>query len=124
MIEISSEEIDIFADWDKLVSSFCDLSNSRYRPLTYKRINNILRCGKKSNIPFCCRLFYIFIWQPTFVFINFPIVKSFIYWYPSKKVNGKRYNYVPCFFCYVMGRYRELHVCNETVPECCVNCRY
>lgn len=76
-----------------------------------------IRCGWKSNIPICCVLFFCVVWRLLYVFINFSLVKKFLYWYPPRTVCES--NYIPCFICLLLRRVRKLYVCSEKDVTCC-----
>lgn len=93
----------------------CDIENSKTN-INFSSICRHIRCGLKSNIPICCIVFYL-LREPLYFFINFTLVKKFIYWYPYR--TKCKYNYVPCLICFLFRRVRKLYVCTESDIDCC-----
>ena len=75
-------------------------------------------CGIRSNIPFCCIVFFIIFWKLIFLFINFSIVRKFVSWYPPRKTCN--YHYVACPICVLFGRFHSLYICDENDSYCCL----
>lgn len=98
----------------KLHSLHCDILNSKvdFKPTIFRDV----RCGLKSNIPVCCILFFL-VRRWLYFFINFTLVKKFIYCYPAKA--ECKYSYIPCFICFLFRRVRKLYVCSENDVNCC-----
>jgi hypothetical protein len=105
----------------KLLELYMDERNSGWRWQPYKYILNHIRCGYHSNIPICCMIFFLVFWIPLFYLLCFQWVKQFINWYPPPMRNKKRFDYVPCPFCFIFNRRRKILLC-EKDPENCV-CR-
>lgn len=97
----------------KATELHCDILNSQVH---LGSIYRDVRCGLRSNIPVCCILFFI-IRGLFYYFINFSLVKKFICYYPPKTLC--KYNYVPCFICFLFHRVRKLYVCSEEDITCC-----
>lgn len=74
------------------------------------------KCGYYSKIPFCCQLFFVFVWLRLWMFGCFPIIFKVIEWYPPKSMG---YNYVPCPVCLLFGRVKELRCCHLDQEYCC-----
>lgn len=93
----------------------CAILNSQVN-LSPRNLFRDIRCGLKSNIPICCVLFFIVLgWF--YFFINFSLVKRFIYWYPPQTTC--EYCYKPCFICFLFHRVRKLYVCPKSDVNCC-----
>lgn len=101
-------EVDLYG----VATPFLDILHAKYN----LRFRGDLMCGLKSNIPVCCILFYVFIWKTSFLFVHFPIVKKFIYWYPPKTSCG----YVPCLVCLLRKRFNKVHECDVKDSQCCM----
>ncbi len=70
--------------------------------------------GKCSNIPLCCILNYIFIWQPLFYIAKFIFGKkgfSYIGWYSNWTHDGS--GYVVCPICAYTGKRHKLLHCYD-----------
>lgn len=112
MCNISREELRV------LLELHVDLENSKPE-FSLRDMFRHIRCGFRSNIPICCILFYVFVWNFIYLFMYFEVVKKFICWYPPKNVC----EYVACPICVILRRRQELHECSEFDPNCCLNCR-
>jgi hypothetical protein len=86
--------------------------------LDFSKLYHHIRCGIRSNIPFCCIIFFCSFWKFIFLLFNFSFVRKFINWYPPRKTYN--YHYVACPLCVIMHRYRYLRVCNENDSWCCL----
>lgn len=95
-----------------ITSLHVDILNSE---VDLRYIYRDVRCGLKSNIPVCCIIFFI-MRKFLYFFINFSLVKKFIYCYPPPK---QKYNYVPCFVCFLFRRVRKVYDCSKSDISCC-----
>lgn len=79
---------------------------------------NCIYCGLKSNIPFCCILFFLIFWKPIFILVHFKIVQKFIHYYPPRTYCD--FCYIPCFFCLMLRKCSPLKTCNyQEDSDCC-----
>ena len=105
---------DILKDIQLATQLHVDILNSKNN---FSHIRNDVKCGLKSNIPVCCILFFCIIWKLIFCFMSFNLAKRFICWYPDKAKYD--WEYVPCFMCFLLRRYRKVYVCSESDVNCC-----
>lgn len=71
-------------------------------------------CSRKSNISFCCCLFYLFIWRPLFIYYSIPFVRRFIDWWPPRYAG-----YIPCPICYFKKNLPKIKRCQPDDKDCC-----
>lgn len=97
----------------------CESEESFFQTIkSLGRLPKHVRCGRMSNIPFCCIVFYLFFWTPMFACRRLPLFKRFTRWYPP----GKPFNYVPCFLCLTLQRRRKIKHCDYAPNDvgCCL----
>jgi hypothetical protein len=92
---------------------YCLRKNCKFKPYFLHHF----RCGRRSNIPVCCMIFFVTFWQACWILGHFPLVKRFLSYYPSTKYH--KYRYVPCFYCYLMGRCNRVLTCDKDCKSCC-----
>jgi hypothetical protein len=71
------------------------------------------RCGRHSNIPSCCMIWFILVWP--FVF-RFGSANS--YWERINRLRGGGVDYVVCPLCLALGRVVDVRDCEKSYCEC------
>lgn len=72
-----------------------------------------IRYGLHSRIPVCCILWFVTLWP-----LLFKTEAAGTYWRWMEEMRGGGMEYIPCPFCILMGRVKEIKSCTREGCKC------